>query len=447
MHRVAEMRVESNGGPARRAAWRRALRLAAGNLLVIGVGLVLLGLAGEAWLRLTTPFMSRSLPLRFVPGVGLLIAPHAEVRWTNRLDFWTITRTNRLGFPDRPLPPGRAAAGCRVAVIGDSMIEAMELPIADKLHVRLEELATQRFPRLAVTTAAFGKGGTGQINQLAFYDEYVRRLRPRLLVLVFTPNDFVNNFPLLEALQTGWDPDGMPYVTAARDTNGDIVLRPPEPDYRRLGQAGGRQAAERRRRDAAERAARASWFATWLAVKIDMLTLPGDGQVFGADPRDLMKDRVARLRRRPGYAALLDGWRPTTRMIRAVADRDLPPAYQEALRFTAFGLDQFKKRADRDGAALVILAAHRMKAFGPRPFDRLLAMAAERGIPVVDQHDYIVRQGAEPASDAQWAHDPHWNAAGHRWAAEALLEHLAARPEVCDAPADARSASSPAHAP
>ena len=31
---------------------------------------------------------------------------------------------------------------------------------------------------LDVTTSAFERGGTGQINQLAFYDEYVRPTRP-----------------------------------------------------------------------------------------------------------------------------------------------------------------------------------------------------------------------------------------------------------------------------
>ena len=57
-------------------------------------------------------------------------------------------------------------------------------------------------------------------------------------------------------------------------------------------------------------------------------------------------------------------------------------------------------------------------------------MAAERGIPVIDQGDYIRRQGAE-LHDANWAHDAHWNPTGHRWAAEALLEYLSGTEGVC----------------
>lgn len=34
--------------------------------------------------------------------------------------------------------------------------------------------------------------------------------------------------------------------------------------------------------------------------------------------------------------------------------------------------------------------------------------------------------------DAHWRHDTHWNIAGHRWAAEALLEWLKDNEDVCD---------------
>ena len=64
-------------------------------------------------------------------------------------------------------------------------------------------------------------------------------------------------------------------------------------------------------------------------------------------------------------------------------------------------------------------------------FERLTQMAEDRGIPVVDQYDYILRQGHRP-QDAEWRSDFHWNHQGHRWAAEALLEHLQANPEACD---------------
>ena len=150
---------------------RRLLRLVAWNAGLALAALVLAALAGEAWLRLTKPFMSNASPMCFVPAVGLLHEPNAEVRWTNWHDFWTVSHANRRGFLDREPPPAdRAAASCHVSLIGDSFVDAKEVPIADKVQVRLEALAGRRLPHLDVTTSAFGIAGTGQIAQLPFYD-------------------------------------------------------------------------------------------------------------------------------------------------------------------------------------------------------------------------------------------------------------------------------------
>ena len=94
-------------------------------------------------------------------------------------------------------------------------------------------------------------------------------------------------------------------------------------------------------------------------------------------PDDTDPELIARVallsRRSPCYAALLDGWRPTTR--EGMDDpflhtQDLPPVYEDALDFTAFALDQFRERADRHGAALVILSTHYIGTRGDLAFDR-----------------------------------------------------------------------------
>ena len=137
-------------------------------------------------------FWRAASPPRFVDGVGFIQEPNSELRYANwDDDNFVVSRTNSLGFLDRePVSAERAAAGCHIAFIGDSYVEARETPIADKFHVRLEGMGTRELPHLGITTQAYGIGGRGQINQLPYYDEYARRLKPKLVVLVFFLRQF-----------------------------------------------------------------------------------------------------------------------------------------------------------------------------------------------------------------------------------------------------------------
>ena len=414
---------------------RRVLRLVGWNALWLVLGLASVGLVAEVWLRSSTPFVGVRYQHAFVPNVGLLLRPNTEVRWTNGFDFWTISHTNSLGFLDRAPPnPEHARESCHIAIVGDSFVEAKEVPIADKLQVQLEELAARQLPHLDVTTSAFGKSATGQINQLPFYDEYVRRLRPKMLALVFVPNDYANNLPLWRTLRKGWHPDHLLWVSAARTEDGGFRLRPPDPHYQQFRLPWHPTFSERATVAGAylEKAVSYSLLLDRLRRKYDLHFSQRKNRLREAHWREW-------LRRNPAYAPLLEGLEELgglaslggrkPKCTQLLVEGRSPPICNEAFAFTAFGLDEFRKRAERDGVALVILASHVMAQNDGALV--LKKLAGERGIPVIDQSDVIRRAGAAGA-DAQWAHDYHWNPAGHRWAAQALLEYLERNQWICD---------------
>ena len=414
---------------------RRALRVAGWNAALIAAGLALLAVAGEIRLRSTVPFTTSNIPRAFVPGVGVLGRPGAEVRHTNRLDFWQVSRFNAQGFLDREPPRAEPAAdACHVTVIGDSFVEALQVPVADKLHVRLEVLAARRPGSLHVTTSAFGRGGTGQIAQLAYYDEFARERAPGLIVLVFHLNDYFENSPLLSALYRLRNPDRPRHMAAERAADGALRLRPPNPENNALFRRRVRDLEVRhpRRfmwyvRAVTRRAARWSYIGGWLDAQVGARTLRE------VTPRMLAWADV--LRKKHPDEPLLDAiarreWPAGTRFLHELFAADpLPPPYAAELEYTAFALDQFRRRADRDGASLVILATHHLRP-GEPSFDRLRAIADELRIPVVSLYGHVVRRGGR-VRDAHWRHDDHWSPAGHQWAAEAILEHLRRRPDVC----------------
>ena len=411
------------------------LRKIAGRTLLFLAGIAFACAALETYLRLKWPFLNGEILSDFHPQAGIIRQPNAKMRWTNPYsEFFVVEKVNRLGFLDRePLSPEQRGTGCHITIIGDSFVEARQVSIADKFHVRLERLAAQELPDLNITTSAFGIGNTGQINQLPYWDEFARPLNPCVLVLVFVINDFANNHPVLQALDSGgWDPDHNPFTTVERNEEGILDLRGPDLKFRELRLPRLPLSWIRRARIYSSQR---SYLAKWLHSKL-LLWEYTHGKV-GEDPE--LNMWVNHLSRRPRYDSLAKEWPSLTekkrydhpRSIYSVfKEEDLPPIFEEALEFTAFALDQFKALAEEDGVQLVILSTMSMGTLGDLPFDRMHAMARERGIPVIDQAAYIRRQG-EDVEDARWGHDGHWNLAGHQWAAEALLEYLKANQHIC----------------
>lgn len=381
----------------------------------------------------TPAFSELRPPAILVPGVGALYEPGAETRREIGPDRFVVQRVNRLGFLDRePVDRRRAIASCHVAAFGGGFVEASGVPIPDKFHVRLEELAARDLPGFDVTTSAWGMLRTGQIGQLPYYDVYARPLEPDLLVLVFGPSAFRLNTPLARALrrngtEAGVDPDLLPQVTAVRAEDGTMTLRPPA-------------AASARIEDLIMEAPPLPLGRVWARL------LGAPAPPLPASYLDRRQEEwISRLNRRAHYAWILDGiagareWRLRRKDPRASGGprflRRHPPRVREyVLDFTAFALDEFKKRADRDGAALVILARHEIRLRSNGRFKTLSTMAAERGIPVIDQFDYLAHPRGGPR-EARFGTGAGGSSAArhHSWAAEALLEWLARHPRVCGA--------------
>lgn len=105
-------------------------------------------------------------PLVQNPAVGTTFQPNARVVLTNGLDFHVEERSYEAGFLDRPLPPLAKSPGvCRIAFIGDSMVEAAQVPIGQKVQVVIQKRLEAARPGKPVETMAFGFSGTGQVNK------------------------------------------------------------------------------------------------------------------------------------------------------------------------------------------------------------------------------------------------------------------------------------------
>jgi hypothetical protein len=352
------------------------------GLVISFVLLVILAGSFEAYLRATAPFTSRdvSWPIRYDPAYGWLFVPGAEVRWTNAIDFWSIQRANSLGFLDReptiPKPPGI----CRIALVGDSFVEAAQLPIEQKQQTVLLKLLNEHGRKCDVV--ALGFSGTGQSNQLAFFEHYKKLLQPDIVILEFVNNDFANNSALLEAIRNGWNPEHLPRLFLQPDTSSAGFHRlPTDPDWAKYQFPGGGSDVER---------------AKYLEASSAF------------------------------FRAQLDGWDPEKTSIDFEFFEDrIPPAFEEALVATRYSFAEFKRHAEQDGFKLLVVATDTVTGSGKPEFDqirRLRSILDDLNIPLLDLHPEFVARGG--LDKAHWAHDGHWNATGHLWAAEEIYKFL-----------------------
>ena len=343
---------------------------------------------------------------RFEPGVGLLRPPHAELALSNGVEFWTVQRANSLGFLDRePIDPARADESCHIAIIGDSFVEGREVHISDKMQVRLEELAAREAPHLDVTTSAFGISATGQVNQLPFYDRYARRMSPDMVVLVFFRNDPQDNSTKRNALRPGYIPERLRHGQVALDEDGNIRWLPPAIDFSDAVFTRAYESRNSWRNRTIYRAADASYFMRWMGIKTKLISANDWYRWFRPS-----EDSVRR------YQEWINS-------VEYATTTEEYFNYMESWVFTRFALEQFKHRADSHGFALMVLTTLHVRGEGSPQFERLSAIAESLDIPIVSQHDYILRQGGN-IQDADWETDFHWTTAGHQWAAEAIWEHI-----------------------
>jgi hypothetical protein len=128
-----------------------------------------------------------------------------------------------LGFLDREPSSAIGAPGsCNVTFLGDSFVEAANLPIDQKFHVLFEERARLQMPQRRVVTQASEYSGTGQSAQPGplYIRSFTRPTRPRVVVPVFVGNDLANNSNVLEGVRNGRHPLRTPRLFARGSCEG-----------------------------------------------------------------------------------------------------------------------------------------------------------------------------------------------------------------------------------
>jgi hypothetical protein len=342
-----------------------------------------------------------------------------RTNWEREYGVWFAT--NAHGDPDRERAPAKPPGVYRVAVLGDSMVEAAQVP-AEERFTDLLEHAVAASPACASSAAGgrgravevlnFGVAGYGTAQEWLYYRGHARRFAPDLVLLVFsTLNDVRNNGYELEVVEAG-RPEIAPFFRLAAD--GGLALANP----------GFHEQAVARFDPPRGRARRAyEWLRDRLRLSQLVVRLAA-GLEAGPDGED-------------AHAGLeADSYRP--------AKQAASPAWAASWALTAELLRRFAADAAAAGADFHVVlapgiwevdAVSRERRFGSPPppeYDwdfahrETTAMLRRLGL----EHTTLLpalRAAGAAGEPPYFEHDGHWTAAGHRVVAGALEPLIEAR--------------------
>ncbi|MFH0854071.1 MAG: SGNH/GDSL hydrolase family protein [bacterium] len=170
------------------------------KILLILVSLIAGMAIIEIWLRVSSPKISKNhKPLYLADEYGNTIHQKNlnDLFYSTEKKSEVKLKTNKEGFIGNDYPLEKGTSTFRIAVLGDSFAEAIQID-TDKnfvslLENQLNEFDYEKFNNKKIEAMNFGIGGQGTFEELKIYKYYVQKYNPDLVLLVFFPNDFENN--------------------------------------------------------------------------------------------------------------------------------------------------------------------------------------------------------------------------------------------------------------
>jgi lysophospholipase L1-like esterase len=381
---------------------RRTLASVVVMVLALAASLVVL----EVCLRVVRPAegCKRNVPLwRPSPAVGWALVPGAvgdEVLCgpAGRPLVRHRIEVNALGQRDRPRRYTRQPGVPRVAVLGDSFVEALQVSLDETFAARIERM-------LGLEVLNLGVSGYSTDNELRAFLARGRRYRPDVVVLlVFLGNDVMENGARLYLK----NPHGLPPKPWLRAVAPSPALRRCLAVHRGAAALASRTPGMLWSHSRLTRALLTSGITASLGLACDTATgpplTPGVPEILGVYGE-------------PATVGWREGWRTTERTIVRLDRR---------VRATGarFGVVVVPPSFEIDATQNVYLAMYpqlRERAWDyGYPERRLRSFLDELGVPVLSLVDALRTHRAETGKLGYYAWDGHWDADGHAVVADAV---------------------------
>jgi len=387
----------------------RRIRQVLAGLALAGFGVALAFAALEVGVRVLHLFPDRFWQPDALLGTRLI--PGQRGWWTQEeLEFRVPVTINSHGFRDVEHSVTKPEGVVRVLLLGDSFIEAMQVPIDATIGRQLEaQLNAGAAGGRRYEVVSMGVSGYGTASELLTYRTIGRQYAADVVLLAFYPgNDIKNNSATLE--------DKMPPVYGPGGALERVSSKGQKDEPPRVGLSKLLNSSE-----------------AYRFVRKKILTQhPGTAQALA---RLGVLDRGAMIEIPMRDGVPLDYW---------VFAASWPPEWQEAWRSTEGLLDELRREVSADGAHLALMVVSSRERVYPEtwqtiteanprmkdndwdlgaPERKVLQWCNERGVPCLALSPIFAAHNTE-GQRLHWLYDGHWTAAGHALAAKTVAEFL-----------------------
>lgn len=193
------------------------------NIVLLLFGTVAGLIIAEAALRI----VGFSAPVFREPHPVLGWRGTADLKGSHRIENVTYNSFNRMGYHDREHSRAKPEGTWRIAIVGDSFVQASEVTLDHHFATLLEKELNKRMRSFNrnVEIINFGVSGYSTAQELILLRNEVREYRPDIVVLMVYPgNDIIDNsYALSTTLR-----DMRPYFTMNMDNS--LALTPGYPN-------------------------------------------------------------------------------------------------------------------------------------------------------------------------------------------------------------------------
>jgi hypothetical protein len=345
--------------------------------------------------------------------------PDPELGWTLRpgLEAWYteegkgLVRVNAAGMRDREHPVAKPANVYRIAVLGDSYAEARQIGAEEAfwtvLPKELERCGFAGGKKIEVLN--FGISGYGTAQELALLESRALRYKPDLVLLQFTNgNDVRNNSYALE------DEKVRPFYRL----NPDGTLWRDDTFTRTAGFASQNSARNELLRQAADYSRVLQLLRSVHTGSLFQKAHAGGGVEQGLEPVVLAP---------PGEPRWEEAWTITERLIAKMAETARGAGAQFLVVTVPYAIQVHpdgslrKSLETKLGVADLFYPDRRIAEFGKKNAIGVVPLALEMQRLAEERKSYF--HGFDNVGMGRG----HWNAEGHRTAAELIGKHLCAR--------------------